>query len=147
MSRTNDQKPAKVLSCSRQAATGSKLFRAHTHFHTPQTFKNTNQFPSWSTVSPYLSQYPPDSRQRLSFSACAPHVFFNVSTHPVSKSSSFSFRKMNRQVRGSDRPKLANLSDNTTAHSSFEIAIRLPAFTVFGARCSRAAPINFQPST
>ena len=63
----------------------SQLSRAHTHFHTPQTFENTNQFPVWPTVSPYLSQYPPDSRQQLSsvlshltlfsFSAYAPHVF------------------------------------------------------------------------
>ena len=48
---------------------------------------------------------------------------------------------MNRQVRGEDFPKLANLSDCTIARSICQIAYGY-LFPVFGVRCSRATPIN-----
>lgn len=79
----------------------SQLSRAHTHFHTPQTFENTNQFPVWPTVSPYLSQYPPDSRQQGFFHRLPDSRFFqraystSLPVFPL-----FLFRKTNRQVRG-----------------------------------------------
>ena len=94
----------------------------HTHtFHTPRTFENTNQLPSWPTVLPYLSQYPPDSRQRLSFSACAPHVFFNVSTHRVSRSfPCLVFQQISTaKCRVKTFPSYPISTTNSIAHSSF----------------------------
>ena len=131
----------------------SQLSRAHTHFHTPQTFENTNQFPVWPTVSPYLSQYPPDSRQQLSsvlshltlfsFSAYAPHVF---STRLLIQSPSLSPSPFQRNEPPSSlglRP--SQVSQSLRSHDCSLHLNRLAyayLFPVFAGRCSIAPHIN-----
>ena len=90
----------------------------HTHtFTRPRLSKTPTSFP----VGPPYHRTCHSTRQirgsRVSFHRLPDSRFFqraystSLPVFPL-----FLFRKTNRQVRGSDRPKLANLSDNTTAH-------------------------------
>jgi hypothetical protein len=121
--RTNDLKTRQGFIVQPPSHTRSTLSRVHTHFYTPQTFKNTSQFPSWPTVLPYLSQYPLDSRQQLSFQRLRTSRFFqrvySSSLHPA-----LCLFDNTAKLGVGTFPSYSISSANPIAHSIFLVALR-----------------------
>jgi hypothetical protein len=129
-----DTKPAKVLIEPPPSSSLSNTFpRTHTQFTRPRLSK---------TIPPHYPSFTPDRQirgSRLSFSAFAPHVFFNVSTNPVSQSFPRSFdHAAKRGVRPSQVIQSFQLLDCSLNSIGW---LRLP-FARFRGSKFREPPLN-----